>query len=262
MAGMVPAGLFLLWVVSVENAWHCLVEYNAQLTAWLPWDKRLGLLGAWVIQDRVLIWTGLAGCFLWRSPIVRACAVANVLGWALITAGGPALHAHHFSPLGPFLAVSAAALWNWGKVTLGTELVRGGLMLAGMAAAVFLAFVPHLAPELLDDRTPGYFELIEVLRAQPGKLFTIEPIHAIDSGKDIPMHYHAADMRVLRELKQNLAVEDYIRLIDQSQVVLIEKFANGYFPLQVHAYVRERYHPVFQHRKAGYVFVRNEPSGR
>jgi hypothetical protein len=120
-------------------------------------------------------------------------------------------------------------------------------------------FVPKLRYELLVQRSPEYYEIIRFIKSHPGRLFTVEPIYALDANKDIPLHYFIGDPRVLRVLGRNFSYEEYKKLIDESQLVLIEDFANWFFPPAVKRHIKRNFEKVFLN-SWGTVYIRKRSS--
>jgi len=236
-ASLIPLMLTFL----IPGAWNCLIEVQ-QIRPRINLGGRISILSGVIINDPFIFAFGLIGSLFLDTALNRIAATINILALFFITFLPNSLYPHYYVILGPTLAISAGILFV-------SCLKKRKVLRIVCFLIVFLLFkfqfISKLKYELLVRRSPEYYELIRFMKSQPGKLFTVEPIYALDAGKNIPYHYFIGEPRVLRVLGRNLSYEEYKKLIDESSLVLIEDFANWFFPREVRRYIDGHFEKAF-----------------
>ena len=118
---------------------------------------------------------------------------------------------------------------NERKIAVVRKLALVGLIFFALYQTVYSS----LSQALVFDTTPDFFRTVHVLEQAPEPLFTLQPIYALYAQKDLVMYYNTADMRVLSATGTNLSDEQYHDIIEKSNTVLLESFANQMLPPEI-----------------------------
>lgn len=109
----------------------------------------------------------------------------------------------------------------------------------------YLSSFSSLKKNLIDTTSPQFFRITGNLMNTPSTLFSLEPIYALYSNKELTYHYHVADMRYFRVLGNNLDDKEYLDILGRSKTVLLEPFANGFIPQAILKYIYKTYQLIY-----------------
>ena len=123
------------------------------------------------------------------------------------------------------------------KVVLVRKIVLVSIILFSLYQTVY----SYLSQTIVFDTTPNFFQTVRVLEHTPEPLFTLQPIYGLYAHKDLVMHYNVADMRVFRVMGTNLSYEEYHDIIERSNTVLLESFADQMLPQAIKDEIFQNY---------------------
>jgi hypothetical protein len=251
--GWLLAGLFagtvpLLLTFIIPEAWECLVGFHAERMR-CSWTYRMSVWWIVVGTSPVAFVLWLIGMMDRNPRVVWLFSLTNLIAMAGIFIIPRSNAMHYYNILGVTLAISSGlavfTISQWAKAS-GMRRTYAGVVALTLAMTIVLQFGAVCLPGYYEKEAKGYFDLVARLRQCKGPLMTIEPIYALDADKDIPFHYHVADIRALKDLKTNISTDSYLSLLKKSSHYLEERHAAERIPLEVHEYIYHQLELIYQ----------------
>jgi hypothetical protein len=209
-------------------------------------SDRFGVFISVVKMSPVIFIAGLAGLVLSPEKTARAMGAVTVSGFLLTTCLFVEVLPHHYSILAPALAVSCglfcALLMNSPRYRNVGMAVTGVMILF----CYLFQFKPYLQPEFFSRKTPAYFQLVDELRKyRNSKIFTLQPIYALDGGLSIPFYRYASDARYSYKTKTPLGLSDYLPALREADLLLREIRFEICVDAETKNYVNEHFSPIW-----------------
>lgn len=229
-----------LIILLIPNAYSNLLNYQLDRLA-IPYLTRLEWIKFYTLPNNwPILFFGLAGSLL-ISKKVGLFGIFNILSTIVIVLAGKSYYPHYLTILAVGFCISCGVLVK----KLNRNFILGILTTFIMLISIFYASFVHLRDYLIYRRTPEFFSLIEVLKSTPEPLFSFEPIYGLYADKDLTFHYRVADMRYFRVMGTNMDAADYIKILKNSQTVLVEPFASAFLGPESLYYINQNFRQVY-----------------
>lgn len=188
-----------------------------------------------------IILTGLGGSVL-AIFLKNPFGLFNILGLLSMVFISASYYSHYMTILTAGLTISSAVFIAYFNKSFIKKLVLTLIIIS----FIYISSYSNLKFHLIENRTPNFFKVVEVLKNAPEPLFSFEPIYALYSGKELTFHYHVADMRSLAVFKKSLTEEEYFDILKRSNTVLLEPFIKSYLPKNVLMHIHNNFRIIYQ----------------
>ena len=132
-----------------------------------------------------------------------------------------------------------------------------GIVTSCMLALHLSVVGPALLHEWNDNRNPHYYASVHVLGNAPDPLFTLEPIYAVESRRELVPDMQDLYMRA-PQLSQAWGPDDYEQIAQKACTILLENKANAYIPRPIRQQWTQTYR-ILQRNEAGIVLLTDQP---
>jgi hypothetical protein len=172
-----------------------------------------------------------------KIPLLSLLSILTLLIAAFISGS---FYTHYLSIIAvPFAIMGGISISKILRILNSNEIKIAfiGMFLIALYQTVY----SNLAWNLITETTPDFFKTVRVLEHSPEPLFTLQPIYALYAHKNLVMYYNTAEMRVFRATNTNLSDEMYHAILNRSNTVLLEPFANSKLPQEVKEEIFQNY---------------------
>lgn len=241
-----------LLIMLIPNGFSNIISYQSSrpfvpYTTRLEWIKNYLLANNWPI-----LLLGLAGTIVVRKKWLWLIFF-NILSMVAVIFVGPSFYPHYVTSLAIGFTLSSGVLISLFKHSIYQKI----LISAAVLTSICLASYNHLKYHLLDNKTPGFFQVVDLLKQMPEPIFTFEPIYGLYAKRNLTFHYFASDMRYFRVTGTNLNDLEYLNILTGSNTVLLEQFANSLLTQKSLEYIKDNFILTY-HDNEHKIYVRNK----
>lgn len=224
--------LTYLVILLIPRGFDNLIGYQLQ-RPFLSYSTRIEWIKFYTLSNNwpILIF-GLLGSFFTNKRI-GLFGIFNIFSLLAIIFLGRSYYPHYLTILAVGFSISCGVLIRCLNKTIITKVVSTSLIIL----IIYLTSYNYLKVQLIDKKNPSFFSIVTQLTNVPQPLFTFEPIYGLYAKKDLTFHYNVADMRYFRVIGKNLEKEDYLRIIKNSNSILVEPFSSSYLNQEVLNYI-------------------------
>lgn len=230
-----------LLIMLIPNGPTNVITYQMSRTL-IPYATRLEWIKIYLLANNwPILLLGLAGTiaaskkWLWLN-------VFNILSIITVIFIGPSFYPHYVTSLAVGFTLSSGVLISLFSHSLYQKI----LITAVVLTSIYLSSYNHLKYHLLDNKTPRFFQVVDLLKQMPEPIFTFEPIYGLYAKQDLTFHYFASDMRYFRVTGTNLADLEYLNILARSNTVLLEPFANSLLTQKSLQYIENNFVLTYQ----------------
>lgn len=229
-----------LLILLIPNSFNNLISYQLERT-FIPYSLRLEWIKIYLLPHNwpILAIGLISSLMIFRQ--YRQMGFFNILSTLIVIFAGSSFFPHYLSSLSIGFSISSGILIAQLSRSFLTSFITSILIIT----ITFLSSYNHLKFHLIETATPQFFQVVDQLKDTPEPLFTFEPIYALYAKKDLTFHYFAADMRYFRILNQNLTEKQYLEILQSSNAVLLEPFANSLIPSSTLQYIEQNFNLKF-----------------
>lgn len=226
------SALAYLVILLIPRGFDNLIGYQLQ-RPFLSYSTRIEWIKFYTLSNNwpILIF-GLLGSFFTNKRI-GLFGIFNIFSLLVTIFLGRSYYPHYLTILAVGLSISCGVLIRCLNKTIISKLVSTSLIIL----IIYLTSYNYLKVQLIDKKSPSFFSIVTQLTNVPQPLFTFEPIYGLYAKKILTFHYNVADMRYFRVIGKNLEKEDYLRIIKNSNSILVEPFSSSYLNQEVLNYI-------------------------
>ncbi len=230
---VVSASSVLLYFALVPAAFEQVVLFQRE-RPFLPYSVRLSWIMEYSSHDLLFYGLGLAGLLLAVAVLAqhRLLSLAMLGILILSVVAGAGFFPHYLVAAAPALAwgVSSTVAFFWKLLTprLMPLLYLGG---AALVSVHLVTVLPSLSREWSSNAHPGFYEVVQAIRASGGPVLAFEPIYAVESGVPTVYHFYQ-DVRSLDVMQKRLTLHQMRALEAQACTILIDPFSGSRAVLQ------------------------------
>jgi hypothetical protein len=209
---------------------------------------------------------GALGIFFFLEDFVLLSLLSMFTFLIPLSISGP-FYTHHMVTIAVPFAIMGGIFFHKILLMLSfhevkTALVRKIILMRKMVLVCLILFslyqtvYSYLSQTIVFETTPDFFQTVRVLEHTPEPLFTLQPIYALYAQKDLVMYYSTADMRAPSVTGTNLSYEEYHDILNRSNTVLLESFADQMLPQGIKEEIFQNFSRIYSDDTES-VYVRN-----
>lgn len=247
---VVVTGYILVFFIS--NSFENLVRYQLD-RSFTPYIERINSVKSMFLSyNWPLLIFGFSGSILINKKF-GTLGIFNILGLLCIVFFGSSFFQHYLVILSVGLSISSGILISFLSRNLLFKLLIGFIIIITLYKT---SLVP-LNTALIDNTTPEFFHIINILKQTSPPLFTFQPIYGLYSNKDLTFHYNVADMRYFMVLGKNLDEYSYADIVNRSNTVLIVPWDYLFLPKNILKNLNNQFKLIYDH-EGSKIYVKNE----
>lgn len=230
-----------LLIMLIPNGPTNIIAYQMSRT-FIPYATRLEWTKIYLLANNwPIVLLGLAGTIM----AIKRCPwlnVFNILSIITVIFIGPSFYPHYVTSLAIGFTLSSGVLIS----LFSRSLYQKILIATAVLTSIYLASFNHLKYHLIDNKTPGFFQVVNILKQTPEPLFTFEPIYGLYAKRNLTFHYFTSDMRYFRVTGTKLDDLEYLSILAKSNTVLLEPFASSLLTQKSLQYIENNFILIYQ----------------
>jgi len=222
---------------------HSIPVLFASQKYWYPYNARI----SWFFLELYFNWPifvfGFAGIYFFnkKHAHILILSIVTFLGALFL---GNSFYIHHLTVIGIPFSIMAGYFFQ--KMLSLFDTIKKAAFICCICFVMYFTVLKPLFFYVIQYKTPDFFEAIKILKKSPEPIFSLQPIYALYSHKNLVFFYNCANTRTFFSTKLNFSHAEYETIIKKSKTIFLEKSANYFLPRDIKKQITLQYRLVYQ----------------